>query len=158
MGYLRWWAKLFHAKEPEKEKLVLKTSILVLGKSCLFPSTWRRSDGIMRSFRSFRERREREREREREKREREREMREREGERERESRDRDRDRDRETERQTETETRDRGQRDRDRQRQTDRQRCNTFLQQWDIIIIYHKMSSASLQHPLLPTLPKSKTA
>ena len=48
MGYLRWRAKLFHAKEPEKEKLVLKISILVLGKSCLFPWTWRRSDGIMR--------------------------------------------------------------------------------------------------------------
>ena len=26
MGCLRWWAKLFHAKEPEKEKLVLKIS------------------------------------------------------------------------------------------------------------------------------------
>jgi len=51
MGYLRWWAKLFHAKEPEKEKLVLKISVLVLGKSCLFPWTWRRSDGIMRYFR-----------------------------------------------------------------------------------------------------------
>ena len=31
------------AKEPEKEKLVLKISVLVLGKSCLFPWTWRRS-------------------------------------------------------------------------------------------------------------------
>ena len=51
MGYLRWWAKLFHAKEPEKEKLVLKISILVLGKSCLFPRKWRRSEGITRSFR-----------------------------------------------------------------------------------------------------------
>ena len=43
MGYLRWWGKLFHAKEPEKEKLVLKISILVPGKRCLFPLTWRRS-------------------------------------------------------------------------------------------------------------------
>ena len=51
MGYLSWWGKLFHNKEPEKEKLVLKISILVLGKSCLFPWTWRRSEGIMRSFR-----------------------------------------------------------------------------------------------------------
>ena len=33
MGYLGWWAKLFHAKEPEKFKLVLKISILVLGKT-----------------------------------------------------------------------------------------------------------------------------
>ena len=30
MGYLRWGAKLFHAKEPEKEKLILKIAILVL--------------------------------------------------------------------------------------------------------------------------------
>ena len=51
MGYLRWRAGLFHAKEPEKEKLVLKISVLVLGKSCLFPWTWRCSEGIMRSFR-----------------------------------------------------------------------------------------------------------
>ena len=51
MGYLRWWGKLFDAKEPEKEKLVLKIWILVLGKSCLFPWTWRHSEGIMRSFR-----------------------------------------------------------------------------------------------------------
>ena len=36
IGYLRWWRELFHAKEPEKEKLVLKISILVLGKSCVF--------------------------------------------------------------------------------------------------------------------------
>ena len=50
MGHLRWWGKLFHANEPEKETLVLKISILALGKSCLFPWTWRRSKGIMRSF------------------------------------------------------------------------------------------------------------
>ena len=34
---LRRRGKLFHAKEPEKERLVLKISILALGKSCLFP-------------------------------------------------------------------------------------------------------------------------
>ena len=51
VGYLRWWVKLFHANEPEKEKLVLKLSILVLGKSCLFPWTWRRSEGTMSFFR-----------------------------------------------------------------------------------------------------------
>ena len=32
-GYLRWWAKLVHAKEPEKVKLVLKIALLVLCKS-----------------------------------------------------------------------------------------------------------------------------
>ena len=47
-GYLRWWGKLFHAKKPEKEKLVLKIAILVLGKSCLFPWTRRHSEGIIR--------------------------------------------------------------------------------------------------------------
>ena len=51
MGYLRRWGKLFHAKEPQKEKLVLKISVLVLGKNCLFPWTRRRSKGITRSFR-----------------------------------------------------------------------------------------------------------
>ena len=55
MGYLRWWAKLFHAKEPEKEKLVLKISILVLGKSCLFPWTWRRSWDLSDTARLCRE-------------------------------------------------------------------------------------------------------
>ena len=49
--YLRWWGKLFHPKEPEKEKLVWKISVLVLGKFCLFPWTRRRSEGIVRSFR-----------------------------------------------------------------------------------------------------------
>ena len=35
--YLRWWGKLFHAKEPEKEKLVLKISVLVrhIGRSLI---------------------------------------------------------------------------------------------------------------------------
>ena len=51
MGYLRWWGTLFHAKEPEKEKLVLKISVLVLGNLFLFPWTRRRSEGITRSFR-----------------------------------------------------------------------------------------------------------
>ena len=49
--YLRRWGKLFHANVPEKKKLILKISVLVLGKSCLFQWTWRRSEGIMSSFR-----------------------------------------------------------------------------------------------------------
>ena len=40
-----------YATEPEKERLVLKVSILSQGKSCLLPWTWRLSKGIMRSFR-----------------------------------------------------------------------------------------------------------
>jgi len=51
MRIMKWWNKLFNAKEPEKEKLVLKISVLVLGKSRLFPWTWRRSERNMRSFR-----------------------------------------------------------------------------------------------------------
>ena len=47
--YLRW-VLLFHAKDLEKEKFVLKILVLVLGKSCFFIWTRRRWEGIMRSL------------------------------------------------------------------------------------------------------------